>query len=324
MRDAHDKPGRSPRPASTAMAGTGRARARRGTLRRVGARVRALRDARDMPRRALADASGVSARFLAELESGVGNISVARLSDVAHALGTTAAALLSPHDVGAQDPMLRAIVDQLVDRLGDEELAALRRWLTTPAARSRAAGSRVIALLGVRGAGKSTVGRRLAKRLAVPFVELDALIEEAAGLTLAEIFELHGEAYYRRVERETLARFLDEHPAAVLATGGSLVSDPESYALLRRRAVTVWLKARPEDHWNRVLGQGDQRPMAQSPHAMQELEALLEARARLYAAADFTVDTSGLGAREVEARVAALLPTPRRRAASTTGAASAT
>ena len=166
----------------------------------------------------------------------------------------------------------------------------------------------------MRGAGKSTVGAQAGGAAAVPFVELDALIEEAAGLSLAEIFELHGEAYYRRLERETLARFLDETGAAVLATGGSLVSDAETYALLRRRAATVWLKARPEDHWNRVLRQGDQRPMAENPHAMQELEQLLAARERLYAAADFTVETSGLEAGEVEARVAQLLPANRRRA----------
>lgn len=289
----------------------GRARARRATLRRVGARVRALREAQGSSRRQLADDSGVSQRFLAELEAGLGNISVGRLSDVAHALGTTAAALLSPHTLGAQDPVRRAAVDALVDGCDDEELGALRAWLAT---RVRSAQRpHVVALLGVRGAGKSTMGKRLAARLAVPFVELDALIEEEAGLTLAEIFELHGEAYYRRLERDTLARFLDETPAAVVATGGSLVSDAETYALLRRRAATVWLKARPEEHFDRVLRQGDQRPMAKRPHAMQELEALLSARERLYAAADHTVDTSGLDEEQVEEQLAALVAPHRRR-----------
>ncbi|HEX8953635.1 MAG TPA: shikimate kinase, partial [Polyangia bacterium] len=120
------------------------------------------------------------------------------------------------------------------------------------------------------------------------------LIEEAAGLSLAEIFELHGEAYYRRLERETLITHLSHTGAGVLATGGSLVTDRESFRLLRRRALTVWLKARPEDHWNRVIQQGDQRPMAQHPHAMSELRALLAARERLYAEAEHVIDTARL------------------------------
>src|SRR5262249_34010785 len=123
---------------------------------------------------------------------------------------------------------------------------------------------------------------------------LDQLIEAAAALTLAEIFELHGEGYYRRLERETLMGLLAEGGGVVLATGGSLVNDRETFKLLRRRAVTVWLKARPEDHWNRVIQQGDQRPMAEHPHAMAELRALLAARERLYAEAEHVIDTSKL------------------------------
>src|SRR5262249_45681061 len=131
--------------------------------------------------------------------------------------------------------------------------------------------------------------------------ELDGAIERAAGITLAEIFELHGEGYYRRLERETLLTLLAQPEGMVLATGGSLVNDHETYRLLRRRAVTVWLKARPEGHWTGVLLQGDQRPMAEHPHAMAELRALLSARRRLYAQADQVVDTSKLDvARAVE------------------------
>jgi XRE family aerobic/anaerobic benzoate catabolism transcriptional regulator len=269
-----------------------RARARKLVLDRVGQRVRALRDAQGMPRRALAERSGVSARFLAQLESGAGNISVARLADVAHALLTTPSALLAPpkDDAGAeQDPTLRSAVDEVLDGRSGPELREVRAWLEVRFAPPRGP---LVALLGARGAGKSTVGEKLARRLDVPFCELDALIEETAGLSLAQIFELHGEAYYRRLERETLASWLSRTQAAVLATGGSLVTDPETWRLLRRGATTVWLRAAPEDHWNRVVKQGDQRPMARNPHAMQELRALIAARARLYAEADHTVDTS--------------------------------
>src|SRR5690606_8545283 len=128
----------------------------------------------------------------------------------------------------------------------------------------------------LRGAGKSTIGERLAKMLGLPFVELDARVEEAAGLSLREIFELHGEAHYRRLEREVLRRVLDEHPAAVLATGGSIVMDDETFSLLRAHATTVWLQASPESHWRRVVEQGDRRPMANRENAKAELAELLE------------------------------------------------
>ena len=225
-------------------------------LGELGRAVRERRTERGMTRNALSEKAGVSVRFIAELEAGRGNISVGRLHDVAVALGTTAAALL--------------------------------------AAEARSADVRpgIVALLGLRGAGKSTVGPRLARHLGLKFVELDDLVARASGLSLAEVFELHGEAYYRRLERETLRRFLAESAPAVVATGGSIVNDRETYRLLRERAVTVWLKARPEDHWNRVVKQGDRRPMGKNPHAFEELKALLDAREPLYATADHTVDTT--------------------------------
>jgi XRE family transcriptional regulator, aerobic/anaerobic benzoate catabolism transcriptional regulator len=234
-------------------------------LATVGAAVRAQRERRGWSRRELAASSGVSERFLAQLETGDGNISLRRFAEVAHALGTTPATLLAPAPEPAHKP---------------------------------------IALLGVRGAGKSTIGAALAKKLNYRFVELDQEIEAATGLSLGDVFTLHGEAYYRRVEREVLARLLAEPAPTILATGGSIVNDPTTYALLRSRALTIWLRARPEDHWNRVVAQGDQRPMAENPHAFEELRGLLAARSKLYARADRTFETSGRTARQVVAEIA--------------------
>jgi XRE family transcriptional regulator, aerobic/anaerobic benzoate catabolism transcriptional regulator len=206
---------------------------------------------------ALARSSGLSERFLIQLEAGRGNISVARLIDVARALDSSAADLLRAAEQAAQ--------------------------------------RRVVVLLGLRGAGKSSLGPALAARLGVPFVELDQLVEQAAGMALGSVFELQGEAFYRRLERDTLRRYLAEASGAVIAAGGSIVTDPDTFELLRRSAISVWLKARPEDHMQRVIEQGDVRPMQNRTDAMAELKALLRARTPLYARADHIVDTSELG-----------------------------
>jgi XRE family aerobic/anaerobic benzoate catabolism transcriptional regulator len=227
----------------------------------VAARVRAARAARRWTIRELAERSGVSVRFLVQLEAGRGNISVKRLADLARAFSLAPADLLRESDADAP---------------------------------------RIVALLGLRGAGKTTIGKQLARRLRVRFVELDRQIEKEADMSLGELFSMYGEEHYRRLERETLARVLADRRAMVLATGGGIVASPDTYAMLKANAITVWLRASPEDHWNRVVRQGDRRPMAHHPQAMADLRALLASREPLYASADHTVDTSG---RSVEAIV---------------------
>jgi XRE family aerobic/anaerobic benzoate catabolism transcriptional regulator len=161
----------------------------------------------------------------------------------------------------------------------------------------------IVALIGLRGAGKSTVGRDLARRLDRPFAELDGLIEDEVGLGLEEIFAIHGESYYRRLEREVLRQFVSGGTPAVLATGGSLVTDRTTFDLLKRSAVTIWLRARPELHLERVAAQGDRRPMAGRADPLSDLSALLKDRESLYAEADITIETTGLSAAEVTSEV---------------------
>jgi XRE family aerobic/anaerobic benzoate catabolism transcriptional regulator len=229
-------------------------------LRRLGERVRQRRLSHQWTLREVSARSGLSPRFLVQLEGGRGNISVLRLAEVARALETTPAELLEP--------------PQNVRR-------------------------QIVALLGPRGAGKTTVGRRLAKRLRMDFVELDRRVEQLAGLGLPEIFAIHGEEYYRRLEREALFTVLNSDAPIVLATGGGIVTSPDVWSALRAGALTIWLRARPEDHWERVVRQGDRRPMADHPQAMADLRMLLAARAPLYAAADVVIDTSRLNVSKV-------------------------
>src|SRR5215472_4258056 len=163
----------------------------------------------------------------------------------------------------------------------------------------------MIALVGLRGAGKSTIGQALAKHLRLQFVELDALIEKAANLSLPELFSLHGEAYYKRLAYNSLLELLAKEEQLVVATGGSVVTDPETWQLLKRRTHTVWLKATPEDHWKRVLGQGDTRPMANRTSAMAELRAILSQRSPVYAEASQTIDTTATRVSEAVRTIAA-------------------
>lgn len=222
-------------------------------LRALARRVRRQRQSLGWSREELARRSGLSVRFLARVESGDGNISVRRLEAVARALGTAPDRLIVP---------------------------ATRE---TP----------IVALTGLRGAGKSTVGAHLARALGLPFVEMDALIQQAASLPLGQIFELHGERYYRRLESETLESVLRAAAPAVLATAGGVVNEPTTWSRLCDETRVIWLRAKPEDHWNRVVEQGDRRPMADNPAAMDQLRELLQAREAAYSQAWLTVDTHG-------------------------------
>lgn len=223
----------------------------------LGERVRAWRSEQGVTRKALALASGVSERYLAQLEAGEGNISVLLLRKVARAMGVP--------------------VENLVREVAPRE--------------------KPIALLGLRGAGKSTLGAKLAEALKLPFIELDREVEKEAGAELGEVFALYGQDAYRRFERRALERVLAHDERAVIATGGSLVTDAGTYRMVRERCLCVWLKASPEEHMARVIAQGDLRPFKGNatgrPSALDEIRQLLADRDRLYSRADVTLDTSG-------------------------------
>ncbi len=232
-------------------------------LVRLGRYLREVRKRRGISQEQLGHMAGLSTRYISQIEAGRGNLSILRLLELTRALGL---------------PLHEAI---------------------QPAKWHPDKWHPIVALIGLRGAGKSTVGRDLARRLDRPFAELDGLIEDEVGLGLAEIFAMHGESYYRRVERVVLTRFVSGHMPAVLATGGSLVTDRSTFDVLKRSAVTIWLRARPELHLERVSAQGDRRPMAGRADPLSDLSALLRDRESLYAEADITIDTCDLTAAEV-------------------------
>ena len=237
-------------------------------LARLGERVRAWRTEHGMTRKALAAASGVSERYLAQLEAGQGNISVLLLRRVAHAMGVA------------------------IERLVTEEESRVG----------------CIAFVGLRGAGKSSVGEKLAQALGLPFIELDREVETEAGAKLGEVFALYGQDAFRRFERRALERVLKQNERAVIATGGSLVTDPSSYELLLERCFCVWLRASPEEHMARVIAQGDMRPFKGRAAALDEIRKLLADRDRLYARAALAVDTSGKTVRQILQEIRKALP----------------
>ena len=260
-------------------------------LAAIGREVRRNRAKRGMTRRQLAQASETSERYLAQIESGTGNPSVSVLRAIAQALDLPASALLP--ETGARTAELGAIFDLLAQVPAGELPALTKEIASRVAQRAGADRARRITLVGLRGAGKSTLGRMLAQHLGWPFIELDRRVAEDYGASVPDLIEMAGTATFRRHERSALERLLAEHEAAVITTAGGIVSNPETYALLLRHSHTIWIKARPEEHMSRVMAQGDFRPMAQNRQAMADLVAILEARRADYARAEAEVDTSG-------------------------------
>jgi len=260
-------------------------------LRRLGERVRTLRNQRGMSRKALAQHAKVSERYLAQLETGKGNGSIVLLRRISRAIGMPVTQLVNE---GAEPALDLVLLSQFLERLPPKALADARelllRHFSEPSDDLRKAR---IALIGLRGGGKSTLGRLLAARLDVPFIELDREIERRSGASLSEIFDMFGQETFRRAEREALESVLRQHRAFVMATSGSIVTEPGTLELLLASCFTVWLRAEPDEHMKRVMEQGDMRPMAHSARAMEDLIAILKSREPLYAKAAAELVTSG-------------------------------
>ena len=252
-------------------------------------RVRDARARRGMTRKILARDSGVSERYLAQLESGQGNASVLLLQRIAAALNLTLTEFLQQD---AEQPVELALIRQFLQRLPAQKLPLVRSQLSRAYGTAHRDRVKRIALIGLRGAGKSTLGGRLAKSLDAPFIELDREVERESGTSLSELFLLYGQAGYRRYERRCLENVVKRNERAVIATGGSIVSEPGTYDLLLSTCLTVWLKAQPEEHMARVVAQGDTRPMTGNREAMEDLHRILRGRNALYARADVTINTA--------------------------------
>ena len=266
--------------------------ARHPLLAALGERVRNLRARRGLTRKAVAQAADVSERHLANLEYGTGNASILILAQVAHALQCSLAELIG--DVTTSSPEW-LLIRELLEHRSEPELRRARVALgemfgTRGDARAR---SHRIALIGLRGAGKSTLGQMLAEDLGYPFIELSREIEKFAGCSVREIHDLYGTNAYRRYERRALEEAIQIYPEVVIATPGGLVSDPATFNELLAHCFTIWLKASPEEHMSRVLAQGDTRPMSGHREAMDDLQRILVGREAFYSKADLVFDTAG-------------------------------
>jgi XRE family aerobic/anaerobic benzoate catabolism transcriptional regulator len=260
-------------------------------LRRLGERVRMLRHQRGMSRKALAQHAHISERYLAQMEAGKGNCSIVLLRRIARAIGLPVTQLVQEN---ADQPFDLVLLTRFLERLSPAALGEARGLLLEHFSKTSGDGKRQrIALIGLRGGGKSTVGRLLASRLDFPFIELDREIERRSGASLSEIFEMFGQETFRRAEREALEAALAQYPKFVMATSGSIVADPGSLELLLASCFTVWVRAEPNEHMQRVMAQGDMRPIANSGRAMDDLLSILRSREPLYAKAEAAITTSG-------------------------------
>lgn len=258
----------------------------------LGERVRLLRARRGMPRRVLAQTAAVSERHLANLEGGIGNVSILVLRQVAEALACPVAELLGDETTASPEWLM---IREILRGRGTADLARAQHALSVLFGGSEGQGARRerIALIGLRGAGKTTLGHMLAIAMDVPFIELGREISRLAGCSPSEIQALYGPNAYRRYERQALEQVLATHPRTVIATGGGLVADPGTFSLLLDNCTTIWLRASPSEHMSRVIAQGDLRPMADNEAAMEDLSLILAGREPFYAKADLTLDTSG-------------------------------
>jgi XRE family aerobic/anaerobic benzoate catabolism transcriptional regulator len=276
-------------------------------LRRLGEKVRTMRSRRGMSRKVLARHSDVSERYLAQLEAGEGNCSIQLLRRIADAMSVPVADLV---DDRPERPLEATLLEQFLSRLSPAEIVEARELLVGRFGGSSTAMRRDrIALIGLRGGGKSTIGTLLAERLGVPFVELDRVIEQKSGMPLGEMIEMFGQEMFRRTERAALESILQDNPRLVLATGGGLVTEPATYELLLRSCMTVWVRANPDAHMQRVIAQGDLRPMADNARAMDDLVSILKSREPLYAKADIVLDTAGKAPARSADELAGLLGT---------------
>jgi len=254
---------------------------------RVGQRVRNARETKGIPRRVLSEVSGVSQRYLAQLESGSGNISIALLYRVAEALDLSLESLVSDTELTLKpEPKIGELYEN-----ASEDIQAKVMQLLSPPHVQKARAKRVC-LIGLRGAGKTTLGQKVSHRLDIPFVELNTVIEELGGMAISEVMELYGQEGYRRLEAQALQHIIDTRESLILAVAGGIVAEPETYTTLLNHFHTVWVRTTPEEHMTRVRAQGDTRPMAGNPEAMEQLKRILSAREGEYARAAAQLDTS--------------------------------
>ena len=272
-----------------------------GFLETLGQRVRTMRALRGMSRKVLAKVSGISERYIAQLESGKGNVSIVLLRRVSNAMGAHLEDLIPAAEPAPDWPVIRDLLRKATPNQIAQAKDVLAGHGGTSAARRMSFSG--IALIGLRGAGKSTLGKMLAKKIGWSFVELNKEIEAQNGLSVAEIIALYGQEGFRRMEQTALGQLLARRELMVLATGGGIVSEPLTFDLILSSFYTIWLKAEPEEHMARVRGQGDLRPMADDRSAMEELRTILRSREPLYARAAAVVDTAGLSVDAAAARL---------------------